>query len=258
MTITFVCLNLWPVGDLFPQIVQFLKPVQPDILALQEVFAADDPNLPEKFRAFAELKRQLDLPYGEFAPAFIENFPDKKLEQGNAVLSRFPLHPKKSIFIDFPYRERKENSRQEFETTPRNIQHVEVDLGKRKLQVFNIQGIWGIDGEDSERRLEMSQVIVDQIQPEIERHQPVILAGDFNIQPHTKTIQHIEQHLKNIFAGELKTTFNMQQKNDPGFATAVVDMVFVSSDIKILEHSCPQVNISDHLPLVAKLNITES
>jgi endonuclease/exonuclease/phosphatase family metal-dependent hydrolase len=260
MTITFVCLNLWPIADLFPEIIQFLRSVRPDVLAIQEVYAGTDPNLPAKFRAFSELKQQLNLPYGEFAPAFLEAFPDKKIEQGNAVISRFPIQAKKTVFFDYPHRERLGGDQSEFETTPRNLQHVEILLKEsekesKSLQVFNTQGIWGVDGADSERRLAMSQIIVQQVLPEVENGSSTILAGDFNIQPNTQTIKAIEAHLKNIFKDELKTTFNMKQKTNPGYASAVVDMIFVSPNLKILDHSCPSVDISDHLPLIARLEI---
>ena len=47
----------------------------------------------------------------------------------------------------------------------------------------------------------------------------------------------------------------MRRKINPGYATAVVDMVFASSRLKILDHQCPDVDISDHLPLVVKIEI---
>jgi len=65
----------------------------------------------------------------------------------------------------------------------------------------------------------------------------------------------ISDHLTNIFGNELKTSFNMRRKDNPGYATACVDMLFVSSDIKVMDKVCPDVDISDHLPLVATLRI---
>ena len=59
-----------------------------------------------------------------------------------------------------------------------------------------------------------------------------------------------------MFKDELKTTFNMKRKTDPGYAAAVVDMIFISKNIEVISHDCPQVDISDHLPLVCKFNIS--
>jgi endonuclease/exonuclease/phosphatase family metal-dependent hydrolase len=56
-----------------------------------------------------------------------------------------------------------------------------------------------------------------------------------------------------VFGEELKTTFNMKHKDNPGYATAAVDMMFISPDIKVSEKACPEVDVSDHLPLVVQL-----
>ncbi len=72
----------------------------------------------------------------------------------------------------------------------------------------------------------------------------------------TQTIRNIEKHLNNVFKDELSTTFNVKHKDltrFPGYATAVVDMVFVSSDLQVQSKKCPAVDVSDHLPLVCDL-----
>ena len=119
------------------------------------------------------------------------------------------------------------------------------------LNIYNTQGIWGFHGNDNQRRLNMALTIVNKIKDQ----ENVILAGDFNVYLNTKTIKNIELYLKNIFKNELKTTFNMARKENSSFATAVVDMIFVSNNIKIVGHYCPNVDISDHLPLVCTLEV---
>ena len=49
----------------------------------------------------------------------------------------------------------------------------------------------------------------------------------------------------------------MKHNDKGGYATAAVDMIFVSPNIKIIEHDCPDVDISDHLPLVTTMSIDE-
>jgi endonuclease/exonuclease/phosphatase family metal-dependent hydrolase len=48
----------------------------------------------------------------------------------------------------------------------------------------------------------------------------------------------------------------MHRKDNPGYATAAVDMLFVSPGIKIIDRQCPDVDISDHLPVVATLEVS--
>jgi endonuclease/exonuclease/phosphatase family metal-dependent hydrolase len=83
----------------------------------------------------------------------------------------------------------------------------------------------------------------------------VILAGDTNARPTNKAILEIEAHLKSVFGKELQTSFNMRRKDNPGYATSCVGMIFVSPNIKILEKPCPDIDISDHLPLIATLDV---
>jgi endonuclease/exonuclease/phosphatase family metal-dependent hydrolase len=73
--------------------------------------------------------------------------------------------------------------------------------------------------------------------------------------PNTQVVKNIEQHLVSVFKDELTTTFNMKQKSNPGYATSVVDMMFVSADVKVADHECLQVDVSDHLPLIVTLDV---
>ena len=95
----------------------------------------------------------------------------------------------------------------------------------------------------------MSEIIVG----EVKNKKRVLVMGDFNLRPNTKTIYNIEAHFVNVFKGEMTTSFNMKHKTNPGYGTAVVDMVFASSDLKIASKSIPEDDISDHKPLLIEL-----
>ena len=138
-----------------------------------------------------------------------------------------------------------------FEHFPRNMQWVQLEMNNNLLNIFNLHGIWGKDGKDNPRRLKMGNIIIDKVK----NKEKVILSGDFNMNPNTKTIHNIEKVLKNVFKKSIKSTFNTKYKNDPIFSKLIIDMVFVSHDIKILEKRCHIVDISDHLPLTAVLEI---
>lgn len=253
MRLKIVSLNVWIGGILFEPMLDFLNDQQADIILLQEVFNGQDKNLKPQYRTYNELQTNLDIQYSHFAPAFLEDVDGQEIVQGNAIFSRFPLNEIGISHYDVPYGKRK-NVREEFHLTPRSLQHVVANIRNIKLHLLNTQGIWGLDGEDNQRRLAMS----DRILEEINGNSPLLLAGDFNLQPKTQTIRKIEEKLNNVFKNELKTSFNLQRKDlekYPGFATAVVDMVFLTHNIKVIRKSCPQVDISDHLPLIATIEI---
>jgi endonuclease/exonuclease/phosphatase family metal-dependent hydrolase len=250
MHITCISLNIFEGGLFFPQVKEFLQTENPDIIALQEVHNEIDPLLPANLRTIQELKKMLPDFYCHFAPELILTKDKKKHVLGNAILSRFPIVEDSTTFYDIPFGEYDVNN-SDFAQSPKNIHCAKIKINSAYLHVFNTHGIWGLDGGDNERRLTMSKTIIN----EIKGKENVILAGDFNIKPHTQTIANIEKELKNVFKDELTSTFNMKHKTNPGYASAVVDMIFVSPNMKVMNHYCPQVDVSDHFPLVIHVEI---
>lgn len=252
MKIKIICLNVWIGGILFDEMVDFLKNENADILLLQEVFNGDHTFEKIQHRTFSELKKILGFEYAHFAPTLIEEAEGKELVQGNAILSKYPVAEVSVTFFDIPFGKR--NSQGNFHLTPRSLQHVVAHVGEKQLHLLNTQGIWGEHGGDTDRRLKMAEHIVR----EVAQNQPLVLAGDFNVNEKTKTIEKIEQKLTNVFKNTLTTSFNLKRKNlvtDPGYATSVVDMLFVSQDLQVVSKSVPNVDVSDHLPLICEIEL---
>lgn len=247
MKIKYIALNIWQ-GNLLDNAISFVKSENPDIISLNEVYNEQSENFKKNFRTFEILKKELKYKFYSFAPAFFDLNRNKAL-QGNAVFSVFPIISEEVTFYDFPFGNFCLKVKKDNEKIPRNIQHVVLKIKENEINVFNTHGIWGFNGKDNRRRLKMSNIIVNKIKDK----KNVILSGDFNVLPNTKTIENIERYLTNVFKNELKTSFNMQYKEKKEFSTSVVDMIFTSRIIKILDHYCPNVNVSDHLPLVSVL-----
>lgn len=251
MKLKFICLNLWLGGKLFDGILNFLNQEKPDILAVQEAYDSKDKKIESRFRSIEILKPLFTDYY--FSPTCLAILGKNKVEAGNAVFSNFPIINKKCTFFDIQYKEvnNYESANGDYSMTPRNIQHALIKTQDTELNIFNTQGIWGKDGEDTERRIKMSETIIK----EIKNKQNILLAGDFNVAPHTTTIQNIEKHLENTFKNKIQTTFNTRQKTNPIFEKIIADYIFTSPNLKITDSDCPQVNISDHLPLICNVEI---
>lgn len=217
---------------LFNRVTQFINKEQPDILVLQE--------------ARKGIQKKLNFKYFDFAPTFVDEGTSELTEYGNVIFSHYPILSSQSFFYDRPYRKFNLSKAVDFSSLSRNLQHVVIKVNNTNFNIYNTQGIWGSNGQDNKRRLNMSKIIIN----EIKNKDNVILAGDFNVLPTTKTIKNIENYLHNVFHGKLTSTFNPKRKKKGGYATAVVDMIFVSKNLKVLNHYCPAVDISDHLPLV--------
>jgi len=256
MKIKFLSLNLFEGGILFDNILDFFDKEKPDILALQEVYDGKDKKLPKKLRTVEVLKKALKDYHYHFAPEFICVRDEGKIEVGNAIFSRFPIVESSVEFFTLPYKEYDVYPEgDDYSNHPKNMHCCSVQINNKTLNVCNVHGIWGHHGNDTKDRIKMSKIIVNQIKDK----KNVILAGDFNVQAGTTTVNNIEKHLINIFKDELTTSFNLTRKdlvNSPGYAISTVDMILVSPNIKILDKQCPNVDISDHLPLLCEFNLS--
>lgn len=256
MQIKVLSLNLWNGGRLLNQAKEFLYEQQADLMFLQEAYNGKNPLIGDRFRTVQILSSVFPNHDFYFAPVFLDKRQEEgNLEHGQLIISKFPLTQQKSIHFDMPYDEYDHDSITDFSNFPTLLQTAFVQINNIKIKLLNIHGPVNNDGTaDSPPRIKMRNVILK----EIENQPHVILAGDFNVQPQTKTIASIEEKLTSIFKDELITSFNLQQKNlekYPGFATAVVDMMFIRPNFKIINKLCPQANISDHLPLIATLDV---
>ena len=251
MIFKYLSLNIWHGGTIFDKMWSFLQKENADIMALQEVYNGLNETWQINFRTMMVFQKKLKDYNSYFSPEFAVVRPEGKIDLGNAVFTRFSIINRKTIFINGQYQESR-LGRTDCSDEPKNIQHLKLKIGNKKLNIFNLHGVWGFDGKDNSARLAMSKLIVEKIKDK----KNVILSGDFNVRPDTKTIRNIEKHLTNVFKGRLKTTFNMKRKpKKGGYKDSVVDMVFHSSDITLLDSYCPQLDISDHMPLVCKFEV---
>lgn len=251
MKIKVICLNLWVGGKLFDNIKTFIAQENPDILGLQEVYQVED-NPENPWHMVAKFAEILAYPYYAYNPAFSKIEDGKRIQMGNAIFSRFPIKSSISTPFGFPYNGAFTLTKGDYRDVPRNLQHALIDLEGKTLHVFNTQGIWGFDGSDNENRLKMGEIIAAQVAGK----QPALLMGDFNAQEGTQSIGKIEQHMISIFKGEMKNSFNMKHKpTNSGYKDAIVDMMFISPDIKVINHTVSSADVSDHVALVAEFEI---
>jgi endonuclease/exonuclease/phosphatase family metal-dependent hydrolase len=249
-----VTLNLWNGGRLFNQAKQFLIDQNADIYFLQEVYDGHVPDLENRLRTRDILQSAFPDYFSAFAPAYLDTRPKEgNIEEGLLLLSRYELTNTQNLFIDVPYGPYDQETTTDFRFFPSNIQKATITVHNQIITLLNIHGPVNNNGtEDTDRRLKMKDTICTHITDYS------ILAGDFNVSPQTQTIRALEEKLTNVFAGELSTSFNIKRKDlikRPGYATAVVDMIFVTPTIPILKKEHPDVDVSDHLPLIAQLDM---
>lgn len=244
---------MWWGGELMPAIIDFLSREQADIVLLQEVHDGHAKHLSEQRRSMDVLREKLNYPYENYAHAADYQTREGIVPSGNAVLSRFPIvNSQKHFLVEALQAVYDDDDPKNWPILPRILQQVELDAEGVTLNVFNIHCVWDLDGDNySPQRQKMAE----DVKRYVKGLDHVILAGDTNAKASNQAMKDIETVLTSVFKDELKTTFNMKRKNEVGYASAPVDLMFVSSDIKVLSKALPQVDISDHLPIVAELDI---
>src|SRR3972149_4241779 len=182
MQITFVTLNIWK-GKLLDKVLAFLKQTDADIAVLQEVFNGTNPRYDPQFRAYSIIKRELNYQHAAFAPAFLDITTAEHVENGNAIFSRYPIRSYKAHFFDIPYGPYID-APGNYERCPRNLLHARILVDSQRMNIFNTHGIYGLSGEDNQRRLALSNTIVSLIT----NKENVIPSADFKPPPQTETI----------------------------------------------------------------------
>jgi endonuclease/exonuclease/phosphatase family metal-dependent hydrolase len=251
MRVKLLSLNLWH-GVLINRCIDFLADQDADIVLLQEVHDGKDSKLPDSLRSLELLQKKLKYPHMNYVPGLVVVHPEGKIINGNAILSKFKIVGSDHEFFQEKFNEYYLDVPKNYPKYPRILQHVQLDTPEGELNVFNFHGVWDLDGDNySERRKEMAEKIIKAIKGKPN----ILLGGDTNAKPSNQAIKDIEKHVTSVFDNSLKSTFNMRRKDNPGYATAAVDMLFVSPNIQILDKKCPDVDISDHLPVLANLEI---
>lgn len=244
-----VSLNIWH-GNVFDSAIEFLNKEDPDVILLQEVYDGKDENLPRVFRTFSVLKQELPSYNAVFGAGFCDITPLGEIESGNAIFSKFKILETENIFFDEPYRTFDAESQTDFSHNPQTILLSKLENNGIEINVGSVHGIWGFDGRDNPRRLEMATTIVKSVKGK----KNVVVAGDFNVNPDTQTSRIIEKELVSVFGTTLTKTFSLKHKPEE-FKSVVVDLMFVSQNINVVEKDCPDIDVSDHLPLISTLEV---
>ncbi len=141
-----------------------------------------------------------------------------------------------------------------------------VKLNLRDVQLINVHGIpLPGDKKDTEGRINQSKEILDFVSI---GKTPTIIGGDFNLLPNTKSIKMFESHgFKDLIKGfKIKTTrsnnaWKESKERNKGNGLLFfgrqnfADYVFVSPELKVNSFEVPNIEVSDHLPLILDFEV---
>ena len=137
----------------------------------------------------------------------------------------------------------------------RIMQHVRVKSGNKYVWIDNMHGLAHPGSKlDTSNRIKQSESLLAEMEKqEGER----ILGGDFNLELNTESVRMFEKNgyrnlIREYNIGTTRSDLNRAKyaKEDWQY---YADYTFVSSDVKVTKFEVPNVNVSDHLPLIVEI-----
>lgn len=132
--------------------------------------------------------------------------------------------------------------------------YVQVSFGSDHLHVGNVHGVAQPGNKlDDAVRLKQSQNLLNHFR---DKHGPKIIGGDFNLLPETRSVTMFEEagYRNLIKEFRIGTTRNrLAWELYPNSKQYFSDYVFVSPEVKVRSFSVPNLEISDHLPLILEI-----
>lgn len=232
-------LNLWG-GRIHDPLLNFVKNHQDiDIFCFQEIYhnspaKMSDNRLPPSLNLYTELQELLPNHQSFFRPVIkniygIGVFVRKEIkvtEEGEVVIYNVANYSGSGG------------------DHTRKLQWLKCVIGGTVYYILNVHGLWtGIDKNDTPARLEQSGIIKKFMNTISD---PIILCGDFNLRPDTKSIEIIAEGMNDLIKlhGIQSTRTSFYDKKEK-FA----DYIFTTPDIVVKEFKVLPDEVSDHSPL---------
>lgn len=238
-------LNAWG-GRLDNTLSDFLEQERPDIFCGQEIISYPK-NHSILFLSLEDMQRITKLDNSVFGATASFPFMKGYAEFGNTIISRFPIAKSSTIFTNLEFTEN--FSPKEHDYNIRNFLHTVIPRKGKSLNIVTHHGHHVHEhkngNEETDRQMKM---IADYIQT---LEGPVILSGDFNLHPGSKSLLPINQLMTNLSDKYSLTT----TRNELTSKTEVCDHIFVNKDIKVKKFYAHSRIVSDHQALVMEFEI---
>lgn len=243
--------NIWS-GKNWKQIVNFVEKNEIRLMGFQEV----DNNL--KRTEFLNITEKIAQSLG-YHFAYSSSVENQKTgtfaggQFGNCVISKFPILENKRHFLSSP-----EEWNGTATTEPRTLLETKIKIGNKIVCFMTLHLGYSREFKTTDIKLRQIEKVIEVIRNN--KDLPIILLGDFNSLPENQEIGKIKQYLKDVDAkNTLKTwtmyDFEYQNWKVPTGLNFKIDYIFVSESIK---HETPKIdvnNISDHVPVIVKLEL---
>jgi endonuclease/exonuclease/phosphatase family metal-dependent hydrolase len=206
------------------EIVDTVRRVDPDIMGLQEADAGRVPSL--SVDQVLWLSRKLNM-YSAYGPSWGSTY-------GVAVLSKYPIVEHHRYLLTS-------------EEQQRACLETRIDVQGQNLSFFSVH--LGLNVEERERQLD------ELLAYTVQAPAPQVLVGDFNANPDSHEVERVLDQFEDAFAlGGTGSGYT----SPADVPQETIDYVFVSPDIHVVSAQVTPSLASDHLPIVAYVEMGSS
>lgn len=249
----FIQVNIFK-GKYLDALLEFLKSENPDFISMQEVTSGKLNNYEDKDTNLFELFSQ-KLSYQGVFHSDAEILGDADASFGNAVFSKWPILASRIVILNtfkpLTFSEFGDSSL--WGKFARHMLDVTGEFSGRRLHIISVHCRRIAPPVDNPESSRQANLIAEHLRSLGDK--PFILGGDFNMPPESRVIKTISDVSKNLMAGSGVVQTLNPQVHELGEKGYLVDFIFTSRHFKKISIEVPQVTVSDHLPVVARLEI---
>ncbi|OGD84339.1 hypothetical protein A2165_00100 [Candidatus Curtissbacteria bacterium RBG_13_40_7] len=251
--IKFIQINIYK-GKWLDDLLDYLLRESPDFVSVQEITSGCTNYYNDKNADLFEIIKS-KLNYDGIFHIDFEVL-EPKGTFGNGVFSRHKIIDKTVLTLKDPRVLTIEETEDDsvFASLPRHMLDARCNFNGKTIHAMSWHGTWTAPPHDTDVTLKQAQMVADYLKS---LKEPFILGGDLNAVPQSKTVGLFNKVTNNLMMGSgiLETTNLKVHKIAPrGF---LVDYIFTSNHFRLKRLTVPRVTVSDHLPVVAELELID-
>jgi endonuclease/exonuclease/phosphatase family metal-dependent hydrolase len=248
-TIKVLQWNVW-YEEKAENIVALINKIDADIVCCQELLTLETPESTVDIPKLIAGAKNYNF---YFQPAIVKENPEngKKLQLGNGIFSRFPISNEKCIYV-----QKKDPNSEAYDSEDRVYIEVEANIDGKKLKVGTTHLSYSAAFAMTEKRLKEADELYSAIQS---NHDRFILTGDMNAKPDSPIIKKLEEMFIHADPNTDRPTWTTKPFSYQGFEADKLDWrldyIFATEDINVISNKIVETNFSDHLPILAEIQI---
>jgi endonuclease/exonuclease/phosphatase family metal-dependent hydrolase len=247
-TVKILQWNVW-YYEKYQNLVEFIKKTDADIVCCQELtvnFKEANPGID----VAAEIAKACNYNY-YFQPVTTYNDHGEEVKQGNGIFSRFPI-----LENNFKYIQRADPKIKSYDTEDRAYVEIVADVNGKHLRIGTVHLSYSTAFTMTDKRLAEAENLYKAVQG---NHAGFILAADLNAGSDSRIVNRLEELFIHADPNTERPTWPTKPFSYEGFEVNKLDWrldyIFVTEDINIIENKIIDTSYSDHLPILAEIQI---